>query len=188
MQRFSFEKTNFEGAWLINPFVADDERGAFVKDYSEEVFTQNGISHVLKEVFYTYSHKGVIRAIHFQKTKEQAKLVRCVYGSVFDVIVDLRPKSETFGKWQAFYLTKDNHKEILVPEHFGHGYLVLEESIVSYKCAEKFYGEYDDGILWNDPDIAVDWPLENVGGADHIILSDKDKNLQSFAQFIKNGL
>jgi dTDP-4-dehydrorhamnose 3,5-epimerase len=184
IQKFSFEKTNFEGAYLIKPFVSTDERGAFIKDYSQEIFKEYGISHDLKEVFYTSSHKGVIRAIHFQKIKEQAKLVRCIHGHVFDIIVDLRKESLTFGKWQGFDLSAENNHELYIPEHFGHGYLVLEESIVSYKCGEKFYGEYDDGIMWNDPDINVEWPIDLIGGINNIILSDKDKRLQSFKEFV----
>ena len=183
IQKFEFNKTDFEGAYLITPFCATDIRGAFIKDYSQEVFEQNGITHDLKEVFYTVSHKGVIRALHFQRVREQAKLVRCVKGRVYDVIVDLRPESPTFKKWQGFYLSEENRRELLVPEHFAHGYLVLEDSIVSYKCAEKFYGEYDDGIMFNDPDIAVEWPMNEIGGIESLIIADKDKNLQSFREF-----
>ncbi|MDR1215749.1 MAG: dTDP-4-dehydrorhamnose 3,5-epimerase [Treponema sp.] len=179
-RKFSFEKTRFDGVFLIKPFVAEDERGYFLKDYSKELFASNGVPHELQEVFYTSSYKGVIRAIHFQREKEQPKLVRCVKGSVFDVVVDLRPGSQTLGQWEGFHLNDENKNEVLIPAHFGHGYLVLEDSIVSYKCAEKFYGEFDDGILWNDSDINVQWPLENVGD---IILSEKDKNLQSFAEW-----
>lgn len=180
IQKFSFKKLDLEGGYLIKPFVAYDERGYFIKDYSKEVFEENGIQHDLKEVFYTNSFKGVIRAIHFQRVKEQAKLVRCLSGKIYDVIVDLRKDSPTFGQWRGFYLSEENKDELYVPEHFGHGYLVIEQSIVSYKCAEKFYGEYDDGIIWNDPDIGVDWPLNLV---DKLIISDKDKKLQSFEEF-----
>ena len=134
--------------------------------------------------FYTTSHKGVIRALHFQREKQQPKLVRCIYGHVYDVVVDLRKDSPTFKKWLGFDLIGEQHNEILVPAGCAHGYLVLEKSIVSYKCGEKFYGEYDDGIMWNDPDIAVEWPLEKVGGLGNVILADKDKNLQTFEQFM----
>ena len=181
VHHFEFEKTGLEGVCLITPFYATDERGSFVKDYSGKVLREHGIEHDLKEVFYTYSHKGTIRAIHFQRVKEQAKLVRCVHGKIYDVVVDLRKDSPTFGKWEAFILSEENKKELLIPEHFGHGYLVLEPSIVAYKCNEDFYGEYDDGIVWNDEDINIDWPLSEVNG--EIILSEKDKNLQTFKQF-----
>ena len=180
IQHFTFEKTGLDGAYLIKPFFADDERGGFIKDYSKEVFEKNGIKHNLKEVFYTVSHKGVIRALHFQRIKQQAKLVRCVHGKIYDVIVDLRAESLTFGQWRGFYLDGANMDSLYIPQHFGHGYLVLEDSIVSYKCAEKFYGAYDDGIMWDDADIGIEWPLHLV---DKLILSEKDKNLQSFKSF-----
>lgn len=183
IQKFSFEEIELKGAYLIKPFVAYDDRGDFVKDYSKEVFEANGIEHDLKEVFYTTSHKGVIRAIHFQRVNEQPKLVRCVSGKIYDVIVDLRKDSPTFGQWKGYFLTGEEKNELYIPKNFGHGYLVIEPSIVSYKCSEKFYGEYDDGIIWNDPDIGIDWPTSLV---DKLILSAKDKNLQSFAEFKKN--
>ncbi len=185
IQKISIQKIDLEGAYLIKPFVAFDERGYFIKDYSQEIFDKINIQHDLKEVFYTYSYKGVIRAIHFQRVKEQAKLVRCVSGKIYDVIVDLRKDSQTFGQWRGFYLSEDNKNEIFIPEYFGHGYLVIEQSIVSYKCAEKFYGEYDDGIMWNDSDIDIKWPLDLVD--DNIILSEKDSKLQSFENFKNRG-
>lgn len=186
MQKWNFEKLQMEGAYLITPFYADDIRGGFLKDYSKETFKENGIDYDLQEVFYTISHKGVIRAMHFQRVKQQAKLVRCVSGKVFDVIIDLRKDSPTFKKWKGFYLSGDNQKELLVPEGLGHGYLVLEESIVSYKCAEKFYGEYDSGIKFDDPDMGIEWPFEEIGGKDNVILAEKDKKLQTFKEFMDN--
>lgn len=184
IQKFAFEQTKIQGLIKVTPFRADDVRGYFTKDYSKEIFEEHGISHNLEEVFYTTSHKGVIRALHFQREKQQPKLVRCIYGHVYDVVVDLRKDSKTFRQWLGFELSGENGREILVPKGCAHGYLVLEESIVSYKCAEKFYGEYDDGILWNDKDIHVDWPLDLIGGQDHVILAEKDRNLQTFAEFM----
>ena len=186
MQKWAFEKLELEGAYKITPFYADDIRGGFIKDYSKEVFEQNGINYDLKEVFYTISHKGVIRAMHFQRIKQQPKLVRCVHGKVYDVIIDLRKDSPTFKKWQGFYLSGENMVELLIPAGFGHGYLVIEDSIVSYKCAEKFYGEYDSGIRYDDPDMGIKWPYEEIGGKDKVINSEKDDNLQSFAHFLEN--
>ena len=127
----------------------------------------------------------MIRAIHFQLGHQQAKLVRCVKGHVYDVIVDLRKDSPTFGKWVGYDLSEENHRELLVPEYFGHGYLVLEESIVSYKCGENFYADGDSGIMFDDPDIAVDWPFEKIGGIDKLIISEKDKQLMSFEEYKK---
>jgi dTDP-4-dehydrorhamnose 3,5-epimerase len=183
-QKFSFEKTKFDSVFLIRPFIAYDARGYFIKDYSKEEFEKNGIIYDLKEVFYTSSYKGVIRAIHFQHVKEQPKLVRCVKGKIFDVVVDLRKDSPTLGQWEGFLLDDNNKNELLIPVHFGHGYLVLEDAIVSYKCSEKFYGEYDDGIIWNDETIHIKWPLDHIN---KIIISEKDKKLQTFNQY-RNGL
>ena len=183
IQKFEFIETEISGLIEVTPFNADDIRGYFTKDYSKEVFEANNIRHELAEVFYTTSHKGVISALHFQRVKQQPKLVRCIWGHVWDVVVDLRKDSPSFKKWLSFDLTGQNHREILIPAGCAHGYLVLEQSVVSYKCGEKFYGEYDDGILWNDPDIGVKWPLDLVGGEARVILAEKDKTLQSFAEF-----
>lgn len=185
IQKFEFTNTEIPGLILVTPFNADDIRGCFTKDYSKEVFEANGIRHDMAEIFYTTSFKGVIRALHFQREKQQPKLVRCIHGHVFDVVVDLRPDSPAFKKWLGFDLTGENRKELLIPGGCAHGYLVLEESIVSYKCSEKFYGEFDDGIMWNDPDIGVEWPLDKIGGEGSLILADKDKNLQSFKQLME---
>ena len=110
IQKFEFKELDMKGAYEITPFYATDERGGFIKDYNIDTFKQNGIDHELKEVFYTISKKGVIRAMHFQLVKQQAKLVRCISGHVYDVIIDLRPDSPTFGKWQGFDLTGENQK------------------------------------------------------------------------------
>lgn len=185
IQKFEFHTTKLPGLIEVVPFNADDIRGSFTKDYSKEVFEANGIRHDLAEVFYTTSHKGVIRALHFQREKQQPKLVRCICGHVWDVVVDLRKDSPTFREWVSFDLTGENRKEILVPAGCAHGYLVLEEgSVVSYKCSEKFYGEFDDGIRWDDPDIGIQWPLGLIGGREKVILAEKDKNLQNFYAFM----
>lgn len=183
--KFDFQETEIPGLIEVTPFNAEDIRGCFTKDYSKEVFEANGIHHDIAEIFYTTSHKGVIRALHFQRVKQQPKLVRCIYGHVYDVVVDMRKDSPTFKRWLGFDLIGAKHNEILVPAGCAHGYLVLEDSIVSYKCAEKFYGEYDGGIRWNDPDIAVEWPLEKIGGEEKLILADKDRSLPFFQEFVK---
>lgn len=184
MQKFEFRRTKIEGLVEIVSFSASDIRGDFIKDYSKEIFRSNGLCHDLEEVFYTTSQKGVIRGLHFQREKQQPKLVRCICGHVWDVVVDLRRNSPTFKEWLSFDLTEENCREILVPKGCGHGFLVLNEhSVVAYKCGERFYGEYDDGIRWDDSDIAVAWPLELIGGRDKVILSEKDQRLQSFTKF-----
>lgn len=181
--KFSFEELDLKGAYKIQPFYATDERGGFVKDYNIDMFKANGIEHELKEVFYTISKRGVIRAMHFQLVKQQAKLVRCISGHVYDVIADLRPDSPTFGQWRGFHLTGDNQVELYIPQYFGHGYLVIEDSVVSYKCGEVFYGEGDSGIMYNDPDLAVEWPMDMIGGKGNLIISEKDHHLMSYKDY-----
>lgn len=185
IEKFNFQELELKGAYLIQPFYATDDRGGLIKDYNIDTFRANGISHELKEVFYTISKRGVIRAQHFQRVKEQAKLVRCISGHVYDVIIDLRKDSPTFCKWLGFDLTGENRRSLYVPEGFGHGYLVIEDSVVSYQCGEVFYGEYDSGIKWDDPDMGIRWPLERIGGAEKLIISEKDRSLQSLADYVK---
>ena len=191
IQKFDFQELDLKGAYRIKPFFATDNRGGLIKDYNVDIFKAYGIDHELKEVFYTISKRGVIRATHFQLMKQLAKLVRCVSGHVYDVIVDLRPDSSTYGQWRGFHLTGDNTNMLLVPEYFGHGYLVIEDSVVSYKCAEVFYGEGDSGIMYDDPDICIEWPFELIGGKENLIISEKDLNLMSFKDYhegVKNEI
>lgn len=183
IQKFEAKELPLKGAFLIQPFYATDERGGFIKDYNLDILNSFGIDHELKEVFYTVSKKGVIRAMHFQLGKQQAKLVRCVSGHVYDVITDLRPESPTFGSSMGFHLTGENQKTLYVPEFFGHGYLVIEDSVVSYKCSEVFYPEGDSGIRYNDPGLDILWPMELIGGKENLIISEKDKNLMSFSEY-----
>ena len=182
VQKFEFQPLELEGAYLIKPFLATDERGGLMKVYNADTFRANGITHDLKETFYTISKRGVIRATHFQLIKQQAKLIQCVKGHVYDVIVDLRPESRTYGQWQGFHLTEENKDCLLVPEYFGHGYLVIEDSLVSYQCAEVFYGEGDSGILYDDPEIGIEWPYELIGGKENLIISEKDHHLMTFRE------
>ncbi len=185
VEKFNFAELDLKGAYLIRPFYATDERGGLIKDYHIDAFRENGIDHSLKEVFYTISKAGVIRAIHFQLGRQQAKLVRCLKGAVYDVIVDLRPQSCTYGQWRGFDLTEENRLSLYIPPFFGHGYLVLEDSIVSYKCAEVFVAEGDSGIAYDDRDIGIAWPMERIGGAGNLIISEKDLHLMSFSEYAR---
>lgn len=184
-QGFTFQELDLPGAYRIEPFFAADMRGGLIKDYNAETFRANGIEYSLQETFYTISKKGVIRALHFQLEKEQPKLVRCISGHVYDVIVDLRPDSPTYRQWRSFDLTGENRLSLLVPAGFGHGYLVLADSVVSYKCAEGFYGPGDSGIRYDDPDIGIRWPFEKIGGEENLIISEKDKELMPFREYDK---
>ncbi len=175
IQKFSFEELSLKGAYLIKPFVSSDNRGGFVKDYSKELFLENRIDYKLEEVFYNISHKGVIRALHFQEVNQQPKLVRCISGKIFDVIVDLRPDSPTFKKWMGFYLPGENLNELLIPALFAHGYLVIEDSIVSYKCSTPFDLEHDSGIIYNDLIIVIKLPYLEIVGIQNVLISEKIK-------------
>lgn len=184
IRKFEFQELDLKGAFKIQPFYATDNRGGFVKDYNIDMFKAHNIEHELKEVFYTISKRGVIRATHFQLVKQQAKLVRCISGHVYDVIIDLRPESPTFGQWRGFDLTGENQVELYIPQFFGHGYLVIEDSVVSYMCDEIFYGEGDCGIMYDDPDINIQWPFEKIGGVENLIISEKDKSLMTLKEYI----
>lgn len=180
MQGFTFENTDIKNLVIVSPFFTDDNRGYFLKSYEKEIFEKNGIQADIFEDFETYSKKGVVRGLHFQTKSPQSKLVRVIAGEVFDVAVDLRPESETFSKWIGIYLSEDNHRSFFIPEGFAHGFLVLSDTaLVSYKCSGKYLSEFDTGILWNDNDIGIDWPLHLVN---EVLLSEKDKKLQTLRE------
>lgn len=186
IQKFNFQEMDLKGAYIIKPFYATDERGCLIKDYSIDTFKAAGIDHELKETFYTISKRCVIRAIHFQLEKPQPKLMRCISGRVWYVIVDLRPGSETFGQYRSMELRGDDPTCILCPAGFGQGYLVLEDSVMSYKASEVFYGPGDAGVMYNDPDIGIEWPFELIGGKENLIISEKDLKLISLEEYIRN--
>lgn len=184
MANFQFEQTPLAGLYVIHPFIAEDQRGYFLKSYEKRIFQENGIETDIFEDFESFSRKGVVRGLHFQYGEAQSKLVRAITGRICDVAVDIRPESKTFGKWFSVILTGENHKALFVPKGFAHGFLVLSDSaLVSYKCSGAFNPQGDSGILWNDPDLGIEWPLEEIGGRDKVITSPKDAALQSFARY-----
>lgn len=183
IQKWEFKELELKDAYLIKPFYATDDRGGLIKDYNVDTFKDNGIDYELKETFYTISKRGVIRSTHFQLEKPQPKLMRCISGKVYYVMVDLRLESETYGKWIHMILSGDDVTSILVPAGFGQGYLVIEDSVMSYKAAEVFYDPGDSGIMYNDPDIGIEWPFELIGGKENLIISEKDLNLMSFEEY-----
>lgn len=185
IQKFDFQEMDLKGAYIIKPFYATDERGGLIKDYNIDTFKEAGIVHDLKETFYTISKRGVIRAIHFQLEKPQPKLMRCISGKVFYAIVDLRPESETFGQYRAMELCGDDPACILCPAGFGQGYLVIEDSVMSYKASEVFYGPGDAGIMYNDPDIGIEWPFGMIGSKESMIISEKDLQLMNLKEYIE---
>lgn len=184
VQKFDFQEMDLKGAFLIKPFFATDDRGGLIKDYNYDTYKAAGIDYELKETFYTLNKKGVIRAIHFQLEKPQPKLMRCISGKVWYVIVDLRIDSETFGQYRSMVLSGDEPTCVLCPAGFGQGYLVLEDSIMSYKAADVFYGPGDAGIMYNDSEIGIEWPFELIGGKENMIISEKDKSLMTMKDYL----
>ena len=174
---FEFIKTEIPDVILIKPKVFQDERGFFLETYKKSDFEKAGIKAQFVQYNHSKSVKGVLRGLHFQKKPfAQGKLVRCIRGKIFDVAVDIRKGSPTFGKWVGYELSEENRYILWIPEGFAHGFLTLsDEAEVIYKVSGGEYSpEHDAGIIWNDPDIDIKWPLDHV---DEIILSEKDKKL-----------
>ena len=171
MANFNFEKTEIEGVVIVSPKVFGDERGYFMETYNEDEFKAAGLNYNFVQDNQSSSRKGVLRGLHFQTEYPQAKLVRVISGEVFDVAVDLREGSETYGKWVGVLLSSENKKQLMIPRGFAHGFLVVSETAeFVYKCDDFYHPEGEGGILYNDPDVGIEWP--EVG---EIILSEKDK-------------
>ncbi len=176
MGKFKFIKTFIEGVFIIEPTVFGDERGYFMETYHAIEFKEAGLDMMFVQDNHSKSRKGVLRGLHFQYTEPQGKLVRVIRGEVFDVAVDLRKDSSTFGKWEGVKLSEDNKKQFYVPEGFAHGFLVLsDEAEFIYKCTNFYNADDEGGILWNDPDIGIEWPVDDI---DEVILSEKDEQLK----------
>jgi dTDP-4-dehydrorhamnose 3,5-epimerase len=179
LNKFTFEKTSIEGVYIIEPTVFGDDRGYFMETYQAKEFKEAGIDYNFVQDNQSKSKKGVLRGLHFQYTKPQGKLVRVIKGEVFDVAVDLRKDSETYGKWEGIILSEENKKQFFIPEGFAHGFLVLsDEAEFTYKCTDFYDGDDEGGILWNDPEIGIDWPLEGLS----ILLSEKDKQWKTMRE------
>lgn len=170
---FEFKKTSIPDVILVIPKVFDDERGFFLEGYKKSEFKKNGIDVEFNQDNQSKSTKGVLRGLHYQASpKSQAKLVRCIRGEILDVAVDIRKSSPTFGKWVSAKLTEENKHMLFIPEGFAHGFVVLSDTAeLLYKASNEFSKEHDRGVLWNDPDIGVDWGIDFEP-----ILSEKDKN------------
>lgn len=175
MGKFKFTYTEIEGVFIAEPAVFPDERGYFMETYNENDFKEEGIDLTFVQDNQSKSSKGVLRGLHFQKTQPQGKLVRVISGEVFDVAVDLRKASKTYGKWVGVTLSAENKKQLFIPKGFAHGFVVLsDEAEFVYKCTDFYKGDDEGGILWNDPDIGIEWPIEDIG-EENILLSEKDK-------------
>jgi len=162
-------KTSLAGVLVIEPQVFDDKRGFFMETYHQKRYGESGIDKIFVQDNLSYSVQGTLRGLHYQHPHGQAKLVQVIMGKIFDVAVDIRLGSPTFGRWTGVYLSDENKCQLYIPEGFAHGFCVVSEKVVfTYKCSDFYTPESERGILWSDPRIAVDWHIKTP------LLSDKD--------------
>lgn len=167
------EQTKLEGVLLVTPQVFGDDRGFFMETYNREKAIEHGLPAEFVQDNHSKSTKGVLRGLHYQSPQWQGKLIRTVQGEIYDVAVDIRAGSATFGEWVGVYLNDENKQQLYVPEGFAHGFLVTSDSAeVIYKCTTLYAPEQEAGVRWNDPDIGVKWPIEEP------LLSAKDQTSQ----------
>ena len=186
MGKITVETCEIEGIKVITPTVFPDERGYFMETYHYEAYKEAGIDQVFVQDNESASKKGVLRGLHFQINFPQDKLVRVLSGKVFDVAVDLRKGSPTFGKWFGVVLSAENKKQFFVPKNFAHGFLVLSDSAVfAYKCTDFYHGNDEGGIAFDDPDIGIVWPMPDGMTAEDLIISEKDKKWPGFKDYLK---
>lgn len=174
MGKIKVTKCDIEGLCVIEPTVFKDERGYFMETYNENDFKEAGLDMKFVQDNQSMSVRGVLRGLHFQKQYPQGKLVRVVRGKVFDVAVDLREGSPTYKQWYGVELSDENKKQFYIPEGFAHGFLVLShEAEFAYKCTDFYHPGDEGGMMWNDPEIGIEWPLEDGVG---LVISEKDMN------------
>lgn len=183
MGKIKVTTCDIKGLCVIEPTVFKDERGYFMETYNQNDFKEAGLDMVFVQDNQSMSARGVLRGLHYQKQFPQGKLVRVVRGEVFDVAVDLRVDSETYGKWFGVTLSAENKKQFYIPEGFAHGFLVLsDEAEFVYKCTDFYHPGDEGGMAWNDPDIGIDWPLQE--GVE-LIISEKDQKWGGFKDTFK---
>lgn len=171
-------ETSIEGLIEIIPTVLHDDRGWFLESYNKDKFENLGLDINFAQDNLSFSKAGVLRGLHFQNSPfEQGKLVKVIEGKVLDVAVDLRPDSPTFGHHESVVLTAEQQNMFFIPEGFAHGFVALSDAYLFYKCTKTYNGKFDSGILFNDSELGIDWSIESP------ILSEKDKNLQSFQSY-----
>lgn len=173
MGKIKVENCGIEGLYVIEPKVFFDSRGYFTETYNQNEFEEAGLNMRFVQDNQSMSSRGVLRGLHFQKTHPQGKLVRVLQGEVYDVAVDLRENSKTFGKYFGLVLSDENRKQFYIPEGFAHGFLVLSETaIFAYKCTDFYCADDEGGLLYNDLDVNIEWPVKDL---EELIISDKDK-------------
>ncbi|MEL7449494.1 MAG: dTDP-4-dehydrorhamnose 3,5-epimerase [Pseudomonadota bacterium] len=175
-----FQPSKLEGVVLVEPKVFGDDRGFFMESWRDDLAGDAGIDVRFVQENHSRSGRGVLRGLHYQVKQAQGKFIRVVRGEVFDVAVDLRRQSKTFGQWYGTHLSEDNKHQLWVPPGFAHGFLTLSDTVdFLYKCTDYYAPEHERSILWNDPDLGIDWPLPPSVTP---LLSDKDANATPFAE------
>lgn len=180
---FEFVKTEIEGLTVISPHMYPDDRGLYKKYYEKNIFEKNGINCLFTEASDLYSVKGALRGLHYQNKNSQAKLIRVISGVLFDVALDLRKDSITFGKYHTELLKAEEQKILFIPEGFAHGFIALtENTIFSYMCSGEYIPEECGGIRWDDPELDIPWPLKEYG-IEHVIATEKDSNWPLLSEY-----
>lgn len=183
MGQITVTTCGIEGLKVIEPKVFGDARGYFFESYNYKDYAAAGITQEFVQDNQSASKRGVLRGLHFQKNFPQDKLVRVISGEVFDVAVDLREGSATYGKWYGVVLSAENKKQFFIPKNFAHGFLVLSDyAEFAYKCTDFYHPDDEGGLIWNDPDIGVEWPVPE---GMEIILSDKDRKWPGLKDYKK---
>lgn len=177
-----FRETSIEGVWIIELEPIEDERGWFARAHCADTFASRGLTSSFAQCSASYNrHRGTLRGLHFQAPPaEEAKLVRCVRGALFDVTVDMRPEAPTYGQWVSVELTADNRRAVLIPEGCSHGFQTLsDDTELFYQISVPYQPELSRGVLWNDPELDIPWPI------DQPILSERDRTLPTLSEYLE---
>ena len=186
---FEFKKTKIAGLLVIQPHMYPDDRGLYKKCYERNIFAENGVTCTFTESSDLYSKKGALRGLHYQTVDSQAKLIHVISGVLFDVALDLREHSPTFGEYHTELLKAEDNKVIFIPEGFAHGFIALTDNTVfSYQCSGSYVPEACGGIRWDDPELRIPWPLKEYG-VEKVIATEKDKNWPTLSEYkLRNGI
>lgn len=172
MNKFNYKKAPINDLIIIQPTVYHDQRGHFFESFNENDFQMLSIPLHFVQENYSKSKKNVLRGMHYQNTHPQGKLIQTIVGSIYDVAIDIRRNSETYGQWFGIILSAENHKQLYIPQGFAHGFYVIDDAIVQYKCTDFYDPNDQQGIRWDDPKVQIQWPTTD----NTVILSDKDQN------------
>ncbi len=189
---FIFTKTSIEGVVIVDVKSYGDERGWFMETYKKADFDQGGIPCIFVQDNQSFSVRGVLRGLHYQIEHPQAKLVRVIQGEVFDVAVDLRPGSDTYGRWEGVVLSAENRRQFFIPRGFAHGFLVLsDQAMFCYKCDDVYHPNDEGGLAWDDPEIGIVWPAlagDTTFDPTKIMLSEKDARHPRLSELVRTSL